>query len=195
MKQILLLLAYVTAIPTASLLAAPKKMKNPVVERTSAITPIYEFQADDISVALRSIARGAELNMVVSDQVVGTVTMKIENRTPREAIAIIASVKELIVDEVKGVLYVRPKNPPPPTPPKTPEPEKPISEALSEMITPAVTKLMDSILDYQGRPETAQKIAKTKKALYEALIAEGFKAEEAFRIILTNQELSLPGPK
>ena len=121
--------------------------------------------------------------------------MKIEDRTPREAIAIIAAVKELIVDEVKGVLYVRPKNPPPPAPPKAPEPEKPINEALAEFMTPAIAKLMDSILDYQARPETAQKIAKSKKALYDALIAEGFKTDEAFRIILTNQEFSVPGSK
>jgi hypothetical protein len=53
-------------------------------------------------------------------------------------------------------------------------------------------KFFDSILDYQARPETAQKIARAKKALFDALVAEGFTKDEAFRVILTNQELSLP---
>jgi type II secretory pathway component GspD/PulD (secretin) len=159
----------------------------------SAKTPrVHEFQGDDVSLALRTLARSANLNMVVSDQVAGTVTMRIEDKSPREAIEIIASSKDLILDENKGILYVRPKNPPPPAPPKTPETEKSMEEALTAMFTPALTKFYDSLLDYGARPETAQKIAKAKKALYDALIVEGFTKDEAFRIILTNQELSIP---
>jgi hypothetical protein len=36
-------------------------------------------------------------------------------------------------------------------------------------------------------------LAKAKRQLYEALVAQGFTKDEAFRIILTIQEIDLPG--
>jgi type IV pilus assembly protein PilQ len=47
---------------------------------------------------------------VVSDKVAttaGTVTMRIEDRTPREAIDVIVSAKGLVMDELNGVFYVK----------------------------------------------------------------------------------------
>ena len=197
MNRTILLSVFGAALAIAPLHAEPKTKKaQPIEPPTQVISPattrVMEYQGDDISLVLRTLARSAKLNMVVSDQVTGTVTLRIEDKTPRQAIEIIAAAKELIIEDKKGVLYVRPKNPPPPGTPKAPEPEKPWDEALSSLFTPALTKFYDSFLDYQARPETAQKIAKTKKALYDALIAEGFTKDEAFRLILTNQELSFP---
>lgn len=50
----------------------------------------------------------------------------------------------------------------------------------------------DALLDSQAQAQTAQKIAKRKKALYDALAAEGFTKEEALWLLVPNQELSIP---
>jgi len=201
MNRTIFLQAFGVALVMAPLLHAEPKSKKgePIEAPGEVLSPasprVIEFHGDNTSLALRTLARSAKLNMVVSDEVTGTVTMRIEDKTPRQAIQIVAASKDLIIDEKKGILYVRPKNPPPPAPPapaKVAEPEKSLEEALTGMFTPALTKFYDSLLDYQARPETAQKLAKAKKALYDALIAEGFSKEEAFRIILTNQELTVP---
>jgi type IV pilus assembly protein PilQ len=76
----------------------------PGVARTS------EFQGDEIGLVLRTLARQAQMNIVVSDKVstaAGTVTMRIENKTPREAIEIIVRSKGLIMDESDGVFYIK----------------------------------------------------------------------------------------
>jgi type IV pilus assembly protein PilQ len=184
-------------IAIASLHAEPKsKRPQPVDPPKEAISPttprLLEFQGEDLSLVLRTLARSAKVNMVVSDDVTGTVSIRLEDKTPREAIEIIVTAKDLLLDDKKGTLYVRARNPPPPAPAKSPKSELPLEEALAAMFTPAVTKFYDSLLDYQARPETAQRIAKAKKALYDALIAEGFTKDEAFRLILTNQEFSIP---
>jgi type IV pilus assembly protein PilQ len=73
-------------------------------------TRLNEFQGDEIGLVLRTLARQAKLNMVVSDKVAttaGTVTMRIEDRTPREAIDIIVTSKSLVMDEVNGVVFVK----------------------------------------------------------------------------------------
>ena len=201
MIRMFLISVFSAAFAMVPLYAEPKAKKPqpilppapPVQGVSPAIPRLIEFQGDDISSVLRTLARSAKLNMVISDGVTGTVTMRIEDKTPREAIETIAAAKDLILDEKRGVLYVRPKNPAPLAPPKPPEAEKPLNEALSELFTPALNKFYDSILDYHARPETAQKIARGKKALYDALLVEGFTKDEAFRLILApNQELTIP---
>ena len=131
------------------------------------------------------------MNVVIDTSITGTVTMRLEDKTPREAIEIITQAKELLLEEHKGVFYLRPKNPPL-IPAESATPEKSFEEAITEMLTPAITKLYDSILDYHARPEIAQKIAKSKKLLYDALLAEGFSKDEAFRLVLTDQGIPIP---
>ena len=67
------------------------------------------------------------------------------------------------------------------------------------MLTPEMLGMMskyyDSTLDYLDRPETARRLAKAKKELYDALIAEGFTKDQAFRLILTNEEIDPPSAK
>lgn len=180
-------------MPTSHAQPEAKKAR-PISSPTENAKPenVIEFQGDDISVAVRSLARRANLNLVVGDQVKGTVTARIENKTPREAIEIIAQAKELILEEKDGILYLRPKNPPLPTEPEAPKPEKSLEEAFTEALTPAITKLYDTLLDYHARPEIAQKVAKSKKLLYDALIAEGFTKDEAFRLVLADQGIPIP---
>jgi hypothetical protein len=68
---------------------------------------LAEFQADEIGLVLRTLARQARINLVVSEAVQGTVTLRLESKTPREAIDVIAAVKGLILDEKDGVLFVK----------------------------------------------------------------------------------------
>jgi len=71
---------------------------------------LNEFQGDEISLVLRSLARQAKINIVVSDKVAttaGLVTMRIEDRTPREAIDVIVASKGLVLDELNGVFFVK----------------------------------------------------------------------------------------
>lgn len=70
---------------------------------------LNDFQAEDVAQVLRLLARQAKINLIVSDKVESAqpplrVTMRLENKTPLEAIKIIADSKNLIVDE-KGDVY------------------------------------------------------------------------------------------
>jgi type IV pilus assembly protein PilQ len=68
---------------------------------------IHEFQGDEIGLVLRSLARQAGMNIVVSDKVIGTVNMRLDNMTPREAIEVIVTSRGLFMDEQKGVFYIK----------------------------------------------------------------------------------------
>jgi hypothetical protein len=71
---------------------------------------INEFQGDEIGLVLRTLARQAKINMVISDRVTtggGTVTARLENKTAREAIDAIVKSKGLVAEDVDGVLYVK----------------------------------------------------------------------------------------
>jgi len=69
-----------------------------------------EFQGDEIGLVLRTLARQAKMSIVVSDAVAttgGTVTMRIEDKTPREAVETIVTAKGLIMDEQNGVYFIK----------------------------------------------------------------------------------------
>jgi type IV pilus assembly protein PilQ len=73
-------------------------------------TRVNEFQGDEIGLVLRTLARQAKMNVVISDKVgaaAGTVTMRIEDKTPKEAIEIIVTSKGLIMDELNGVYFIK----------------------------------------------------------------------------------------
>ena len=77
---------------------------SPTATRTS------EFQGDEIGLVLRTLGRQAHINLVISDKVAtaaGTVTMRIEDRTPKEAIEIIVQSKGLTMDDQNGVYYIK----------------------------------------------------------------------------------------
>ena len=69
---------------------------------------LNDFQGDPIDLVLRTLARQAKINIVVSDKVAtggGTVNMRIEDKSPREAIEIIVESKGLVMDEGKNGVY------------------------------------------------------------------------------------------
>ncbi len=68
---------------------------------------VSEFQGDDVSLVLRTLARQAKMNVVVSPAVTGQITLRVENKTPAEVIAIICQANGLILDDLKGVTYIK----------------------------------------------------------------------------------------
>jgi type IV pilus secretin PilQ/predicted competence protein len=68
---------------------------------------VREFQGDDVGQVLRLLARQSKINMVVSEAVVGTVTMRLEDVTALQAIAIIVKAKGLFMDPIDGVYYIK----------------------------------------------------------------------------------------
>src|SRR5436190_11400157 len=68
---------------------------------------VREFQGDDVGQVLRLLARQAKVNMVVSDQVTGTVTMRLEDVTALQAVAIIVKAKGLFMDQIDHVYYIK----------------------------------------------------------------------------------------
>src|SRR5438105_4176319 len=68
---------------------------------------VREFQGDDVGQVLRLLARQAKVNMVVSDAVTGTVTMRLEDVTALQAISIIVKAKGLFMDKIDTVYYIK----------------------------------------------------------------------------------------
>jgi len=68
---------------------------------------VREFQGDDVGQVLRLLARQAKVNMVVSDAVTGTVTMRLEDVTALQAISIIVKAKGLFMDKLENVYYIK----------------------------------------------------------------------------------------
>ena len=68
---------------------------------------VSEFQGDDVSLVLRTLARQAKINVVVSPAVTGQITLRVENKTPAEVIRIICQANGLIMDEMESVTYVK----------------------------------------------------------------------------------------
>ena len=68
---------------------------------------VREFQGDDVGQVLRLLARQAKINMVVSEAVTGTVTMRLEDVTAMQAVAIIVKAKGLFMDSMDNVYYIK----------------------------------------------------------------------------------------
>jgi type IV pilus assembly protein PilQ len=68
---------------------------------------VREFQGDDVGAVLRLLARQAKINMVVSEAVAGTVTMRLEDVTAIQAVSIIVKAKGLFMDKIDNVYYIK----------------------------------------------------------------------------------------
>src|SRR5437763_6776880 len=108
---------------------------------------VREFQGDDVGQVLRLLARQAKINMVVSDQVTGTVTMRLEDVTALQAIAIIVKAKGLSMDQIDHVYYIK-------TPAeKTAEPTESDSYQFSYSRAKDVSPLLASQLSSKDPPQ------------------------------------------
>lgn len=188
MRRIALLILSLT-ISLGPLRAAPgpeKKDKPPVA---------YEFKNENLTLVFQTLAHDAKISLFISPGVTGTVTVRLENKTPLEAIQIIAENNDLNFEKAKSGIYsITPKNPVAIAPRPTPSPS-PQDTTLTGIFGPEFPKMFDQILDYAALPSTAAKIARAKKNLYDALIKEGFTPDQAFQLIKGEPGISLPSSK
>ena len=77
----------------------------------SKVIPLCSFEGDDISVVLRVLARQGNIHLSIASKLTGSVTLRVENKNPREIIDMIATTKHLVLNERDGILFVRPKRP------------------------------------------------------------------------------------
>jgi type IV pilus assembly protein PilQ len=91
----------------ASSTAQPPVLTEADANIESGGVGVREFQGDDVGQVLRLLARQAKVNMVVSDIVTGTVTMRLEDVTALQAISIIVKAKGLFMDKIDSVYYIK----------------------------------------------------------------------------------------
>lgn len=93
--------------PDPSLPADPNAVPPPPsFDPAAPAGRVSEFQGDEIGLVLRTLARQANMNVIVSSAIVGTVTLRLIDKTPREVIEVIADSNALIMEERKGVTYI-----------------------------------------------------------------------------------------
>jgi len=126
---------------------------------------IIEFQADEIGLVLRTLARQARINLVLSDKATrsGTVTMRLANRTPKDAIEAIVMDRGLIMEEVNGVHFIKTN-----------------AEIANEPTPKQLERLTNSVVAPLG---------KLKGEYYRQLVQSGVPEATAASVIL-NEELS-----
>jgi hypothetical protein len=113
-----------------------------------------------------------------------------------EVIKIIVYSQGLKLTKVDDVWYVAGPNDAPPSiqPPRPNVPDSSAHSTITDIFGPALgdgmVSLYGSVLDCMTRPDIVQKRAKAKKMYYDALVAQGFTKDEAFRIILAEEELN-----
>jgi len=203
-------LAAVIALAPGAPAETPPILVPPVVPppppiTTDGVSPdkprLFDFSGESVGAVLRKLGRAAHMSIVVDDSVEGEVNMRIEGQTPKEALMIILESKDLVYKRgTQGLYFIRPRNPPI----RVTDADKaaagkslsshgePTKEDVNSFFTPALTGFADAMLDYEARPEVARKRARAKKALYDALLSQGFTKDEAFRLIRTNRELTAP---
>ena len=80
---------------------------TPVAGEGALARRAREFEQEDLNIVLRSLARQAGITVVVSDLVVGVVSLRVENKTPMETIEIIAKSKGLVITQEGDVYYIK----------------------------------------------------------------------------------------
>ncbi len=140
------------ALPT-DIPGGPAATAAPALPPTAA--RLNDFQGDPIDLVLRTLARQAKMNIVVSDKVAqggGTVNMRIEDKSPREAIEIIVESKGLVMDEGKnGVFFIKT------TEEKAKEPTESGSFTLSYATAEKVVPLLKTQLQSGVEPQFDQR--------------------------------------
>ena len=118
---------------------------------------LNEFQGDDVAQVLRLLARQCRISLVVSDKISDAqppmkVTMRLEDKTPMDAIKIIVFAKGLVLLQKDGVYYVQTKEE------KEAEPTEPafytFSYATAEKAVPLLAAELESKVPPQFDPRT-----------------------------------------
>jgi len=69
----------------------------------------YNFADVEISLALSTLARRAGVSLIVGDNVIGKVTVYLENISPKDAMRLIAESKGYVFQEEKNIIEIRTK--------------------------------------------------------------------------------------
>lgn len=134
-------------------------------EVPATATRVIEFQADEIGLVFRTLARQARMNVVVSEKTsrAGTVTLRLDERTPREAIEVIVQDKGLVMEEINGVYFI-----------------KTVAELANEPTAKKLERLTTSVIAPLG---------KLKGEYYRQLVQSGVPEATAASVIL-GEEIS-----
>ena len=146
---------------------------------------VREFQGDDVGQVLRLLARQAKIDLVVAEAVKGNISLRLENKTAMDAIEIIVHANKLaMTKDDKGVYYVEPA-----AAKVSAESEAENNDDDMDKAVPAATgeDAANAALDFLAKPETAQRIARYKRNLYNALLREGFNVEQAVQIVAADR--------
>ncbi|HST30930.1 MAG TPA: secretin N-terminal domain-containing protein [Chthoniobacterales bacterium] len=151
-SSMLVVQAPVQAASPAAKAAAATTAQSPVLTEADASIEsggvgVREFQGDDVGQVLRLLARQAKVNMVVSDSVTGTVTMRLEDVTALQAISIIVKAKGLFMDKIENVYYIKTAAE------KTAEPTESDSYQFSYARAKDVSPLIASQLQSKSAPQ------------------------------------------
>ena len=101
---------------TAAPASTPAAMTLDTANTNASGRAVIEFQQEDVGLVFRTLARQAKINLIISDKVTGsgqagstagTVTTRLENVQPLQAMEIIANSKNLIFEQQNGVYYVK----------------------------------------------------------------------------------------
>ncbi len=92
--------------PTTTATTSPGPVEPDSVTDNGGVG-VREFQGDEVGAVLRLLARQAKINMVVSEKVTGTVTMRLEDVTALQAVSIIVKAKGLFLANIDNVYYVK----------------------------------------------------------------------------------------
>ena len=184
MNHVIALIFLSAAILISPAQAEPKATKPRPIKQPAAVTPstprLHEFQGEEIIPVLQALARGAGVTIIISEPLAGTVTAKIENKTPIQALRIIADAKELIVEEKEGVLYIRSQNPlPPPAESKKSEDPDQFEDTLRQYITAISRQVQVAARD----PSITDAFAEYYWNLFSALRKKGFTEQQAILIM------------
>src|SRR5438876_12305214 len=96
-----------TTKTTTATTSTTTTMNEPDSATESGGVGVREFQGDEIGQVLRLLARQAKINVVVSEAVTGTVTMRLEDVTALQAISVIVKAKGLFMDKIDSVYYIK----------------------------------------------------------------------------------------
>ncbi len=115
---------------------------------------VNEFQGDELGLVLRTLARQAGVTVVLTDkaaEVGGTVTARIEDKTPIEALEILVESKGLILDRRESVYFVKTQEE------KAKEPTEAASFTLSYAVAKDVLPLLQAQLQSGIGPQSDQR--------------------------------------
>ncbi len=93
------------------------RAQQPSPEAAAATTPevkaedgaAYNFSDTDIVLTLTTLARRAGVSLVIGDNVIGKVSVHLENVSPKDAMRLIVESKGFVMQEEKNVIKVRTK--------------------------------------------------------------------------------------